>query len=63
MPKNLALLTFLFLIAYVIIGPFLGIWAINTLFTLSIAFTLKNWIAAFVLAVLLGGSSLKIKTK
>jgi len=33
--------------------PFLGIWSINTLFGLSIAYSWKNWVAFFVLCLIL----------
>ena len=29
--------------------PFLGIWCINTLFSVAIAYTWKNWVAFFLL--------------
>lgn len=32
----------------IIIGPVLGIWAINTLFHTNTAYTLWTWLAAFV---------------
>lgn len=31
------------------IAPFALIWAVNTLFSLSIAYTLLNWLAALIL--------------
>ena len=37
--------------------PLATIWALNTLFGLSIAFTLKTWAAALVLVLLLGSNS------
>ena len=33
------------------------IWALNTLFGLGIAYTFKTWCAAFLLSVIVGGSS------
>lgn len=39
----------LFVILLVIVGPLLGIWALNTLFGLAIPFTVKTWFAAFFL--------------
>lgn len=33
------------LIVLFVIGPFLGIWALNTLFILSIPYTFKTWLA------------------
>ena len=40
-------------ILLIIFGPFLMIWSINTLFGLTIPFTLKTWLAALIL----GGSA------
>jgi hypothetical protein len=39
-------LAILALIALVIAGPLLIIWSLNTLFGLTIAYTLKTWAAA-----------------
>jgi len=35
--------------AYLLLFPLLVVWALNTLFALSIAYSLHNWAAAFVL--------------
>lgn len=45
----MAVIGILFLI---VLGPLLAIWSLNTLFGLSIAYTLKTWVAA----LLLGGA-------
>lgn len=37
-------------------GPIAIIWGLNTLFNLSIAYTLKTWAAALVLGGAVGGS-------
>jgi hypothetical protein len=48
--KSLAGLGVLFLIAFVLLGPFITIWALNTLFpALAIPFTLETYLAAMVL--------------
>lgn len=47
-----ALLIILLALLLIILGPFLMIWSINTLFGLMIPFTLKTWFAALIL----GGS-------
>ena len=44
----------LFFCAFVL-GPFLGIWAINTLFGLSITFGFKTWIAMLILIGVFNG--------
>lgn len=43
----------MFIIALIIFGPLLFIWSLNTLFGLGIAFTLKTWFAALLLAITL----------
>jgi hypothetical protein len=45
------LLTIALLIFGFVFGPLIFIWAVNTLFTLTIEYTLLNWFAA----LLLGG--------
>ena len=47
-----ALLIILLALLLIVFGPFLMIWSINTLFGLTIPFTLKTWLAALIL----GGS-------
>jgi hypothetical protein len=37
------------IIAALVVTPLTGIWALNTLFGLGIAFTFKTWVAATVL--------------
>ena len=46
---------FVIAILLIIFGPFLSIWAVNTLFGLTIPFTLKTWFAAIVLGGLVSG--------
>lgn len=41
--------------------PLATIWALNTLFPLSIAYTLKTWAAALLLSAAVGGSSVRSK--
>jgi hypothetical protein len=41
----------------VICLPLGGIWALNTLFGLGLAFSFKNWLSVLVLSMLFGGSS------
>ena len=43
------------LILVVILGPFLAIWSLNTLFSLEIPFTLETWAAAAILSSILSG--------
>jgi hypothetical protein len=44
-------------IGIVLITPFLLIWSVNGLFSLSIQYTWMNWFYAFVIMVLLRGSA------
>ena len=36
---------FILIILFVIIGPFISIWAVNTLFELGIPYTFLTWVA------------------
>ena len=40
-----------------ILGPFLSIWAVNTLFHTGIEFTFVNWLAAAVLISMARGNT------
>ena len=60
--ETLALFWFLIIIAVIIVGPLLSIWALNTLFpVLAIPYTVDTWLAM----VLVGGmfQGLRIGTK
>jgi len=61
MPALLVTLFVLLVLAVVIFAPLVFIWAINTLFSLQIAYTFINWFAAFVLLTLVGKPSVKSK--
>jgi hypothetical protein len=39
----------LFIVAMIIIGPFLLIWSVNTLFSLGINYGAAEWLAALIL--------------
>jgi len=47
----------LFILALIIFMPFLVIWALNTLFGLTIGYTLKTWFATFVLCMVVNSKS------
>ncbi len=51
--KTSSALGFLLILVIAVIAmltlPFLGIWCINTLFSVTIAYTWKNWVAFFLL--------------
>lgn len=46
-------LIFSAIVAFLIAVPFAGIWSLNTLFEFSIAYSWKNWVAFFILSVIL----------
>ena len=50
-------------IALIILIPFGFIWSVNTLFNLSIAYTLKAWCASLILLILIGNAGTSIKRK
>ena len=39
----------IFIIILVIIGPFIIIWSLNSLFSLNITYTFKHWLATYLL--------------
>jgi hypothetical protein len=43
----------LFLLLYIIFGPILFMWSINTLFSLNILYTFNNWLAVYILLSIL----------
>lgn len=47
----------LLVLALIIVGPLLTIWSLNTLFGLTIAYTLKTWFAAMVLGGIIGSKA------
>lgn len=55
----------LFLVALIIFGPLISIWSINTLFGLTIPYTLKTWFATLWLigAAGLGSSASRAKSE
>lgn len=57
--KIIALIIIVILIVWLL--PLATIWALNTLFSLSIAYTLKTWAAALLLSAAVGGSSVRSK--
>ena len=50
-----AILLLLLVIAFILGGPFVTIWALNTLFTLGIPFTFWTWLSvAWIQGIVLG---------
>jgi hypothetical protein len=46
-----------FIVAWLAFVPVITIWAVNVLFGLGIAYTLKTWAAALVLIIVFASSS------
>jgi hypothetical protein len=55
----MVLLFVLLVIVLIVVGPFLSIWALNTLFGLAIAYTLKTWAASLILGLALTARNTK----
>jgi hypothetical protein len=50
----------LIVVSWVFLWPFAVIWALNTLFAMSIAYTFWNWLAMAILVTFFGASSVKM---
>jgi hypothetical protein len=46
-------LAFAVIIVAIVFTPFIGIWAVNTLFGLGILYTFKTWLAALILGAII----------
>lgn len=57
------ILLILFVVAVILMAPFVFIWAVNTLFSLSIAYSFTNWVASFVLLLFVGKPSINHTSK
>ena len=53
------LLWLIILVAVAALGPLLVIWSLNTLFALTIPFTLETWSAVIILGMFLKGDGVK----
>ena len=60
---DLSFFTIIFLLAlfFIAIGPFVQIWAVNTLFKTSIEYSWLNWFCVMILNSSIGASSYKSK--
>lgn len=58
---DLSFFTIIFLLAlfFIVIGPFVQIWAVNTLFKTSIEYSWLNWFCVMILNSSIGASSYK----
>ncbi len=50
-----------FLITWIILWPLAAIWAVNTLFGFTIAYTFWNWLAVVVLTAFFGKAYVRVK--
>jgi hypothetical protein len=60
---SLSFFTIIFLLAlfFIVVGPFVQIWAVNTLFKTSIQYSWLNWFCVMILNSSIGASSYKSK--
>jgi len=60
---DLSFFTIIFLVAlfFIVVGPFIQIWAVNTLFKTSIQYSWLNWFCVMILNSSIGASSYKSK--
>ena len=60
---DLSFFTIIFLVAlfFIVVGPFVQIWAVNTLFKTSIEYSWLNWFCVMVLNSSIGAISYKGK--
>lgn len=63
MKTTLGLIAIAIGIAMIIIGPIAAIWALNTLFGLSIATTFDTWVAALIIMSVIRGDGLSFSAK
>ena len=49
----------LLIIALMILIPFGFIWSINTMFSLSVSYTIKTWLASLIILILIGNTGNK----
>ena len=58
-----AILIIVGFIALIIMGPIAAIWALNTVFSLSIAYTFKTWAAMLILELIMAPKNWQSKEK
>jgi hypothetical protein len=63
MKEFLTLIVILLVIALIVLFPLAVIWALNTLFALSIGYTFWTWLATVVLCMVVGGSRASYSSK
>lgn len=56
-----AFLIFLIVIVAIAFGPLVLLWALNTLFSMGLAYSFLNWLAALVLIGLFGKTNVTVK--
>lgn len=58
---SILLLTVIVVLVFIIFGPYITIWSLNTVFGLQIPFTFKTWVAVNWILLVLHGITLKFK--
>lgn len=58
---GLIILVLLLAAIFLVLGPIVVIWSLNTLFTLAIPYTFKTWLATFIMIMVLSARSVKVK--
>ena len=60
---DLSFFTILFLVAlfFIVVGPFIQIWAVNTLFNTAIEYSWLNWFCVMILNSSVGAVSYRAK--
>lgn len=53
------ILLFLLALFFIVVGPFIQIWAVNTLFKISIEYSWLNWVCVMILNSSLNAVSYK----
>jgi hypothetical protein len=59
--KTVGISIIIFLIVWIILWPLAAIWAVNTLFGFTIAYTFWNWLAVVVLTAFFGKTHVKVE--
>lgn len=57
---GLAVLVLVLVAFFIVLGPIVVIWSLNTLFALAIPYTFKTWLATFFLTTVLSARSVKV---
>lgn len=59
---GLAVLVLVLAAFFMVLGPIVVIWSLNTLFALAIPYTFKTWLATAFLTMVLSARNVKVST-